>query len=72
MASKTEREPMKNVMIVISSLVLMATLSGCQTELQYVEEKAKVVKACVDNGGEWYDKGNGFGSNCYFDSRKNK
>lgn len=63
---------MKKVVIVLSVLVLTATLSGCKSEQEHIVEKAKLVKTCTDNGGEWYNNGGGFGPTCHFDTRKDK
>jgi hypothetical protein len=60
---------MKNLLVVLSSLALVATLSGCQSEIERIETQAKIVQACKDNGGQWYNSGNGHGPLCHFDTR---
>jgi hypothetical protein len=60
------------ILVVISSLVLAATLSGCdvETEVETIQKRAAIVQACKDNGGEWYhDPIKSIGARCHFDTR---
>lgn len=59
---------MKKV-VAASVLIVGLSLTGCQSRADVIREKAEVVKACTDSGGEWYNTP-GWGENCNFDSRK--
>lgn len=56
---------------IIAACVLIAglALTGCQSRADSIREKAEVVKACTDSGGEWYNT-KGWGEGCNFDTRK--
>lgn len=52
------------------ALICLGTLTGClQTPEEQLQERARIVKTCVDSGGEWYNNP-GWGEACHFDSRK--
>lgn len=61
----------KGFMVVVALLV-MGGLSGCQTGAEQIEDRAKTVRACVANDGEWYPEVSGGVAYCHFDTREDK
>lgn len=55
----------------ILALVCVGALTGCvlQTPEEQLQDRGRVVKACVESGGEWYNTP-GWGESCHYDSRK--
>lgn len=55
----------------IAALAILAalTLTGCVSEAETIRQKAEIVKACTNSGGEWYNT-KGWGEDCNFDTRK--
>jgi len=60
-------------LIVICAMTLTLGLTGCgdlMTPEEEIREKGRVVQACVESGGNWFNAGDGFGSQCHFDTRE--
>lgn len=62
---------MKSLRIVsmIASGALLLSVTACgQSEAEFYIEKGKIVQACVDSGGEWFNTP-GWGEDCNYDTR---